>query len=71
MLGGLIALAGLVYGIYLLYLGLPQTMKCPPERSAGYTAVAVIIAIVAGWVLFAVVWRVAAQTGMGMGAFGP
>jgi len=71
VLGGLIALAGLIYGIYLLYLGLPQTMKCPPEKSAGYTAVTVIIAIVAGWVLFAVVWNVAARTGfMGMGAFG-
>src|SRR5699024_1357435 len=32
-LGGLIALAGGIYSIYLLYLGLPHTMKCPPERA--------------------------------------
>lgn len=49
-LGVLIALAGGVYSIYLLYLGLPHTMKCPPEKAAGYTAVSVIIAIVLSWI---------------------
>jgi len=39
-------LAGLVYGIYLLWLGLPVTMKNPPDRSGGYTAVTIIVAIV-------------------------
>lgn len=46
VLGGLIGLAGGIYAIYLLYLGLPHTMKCPPEKAAGYTAVAIIVAIV-------------------------
>lgn len=50
-LGWLIALAGVVYAIYLLYLGLPPTMKCPPERAGAYTAVSVILAIVLSWVL--------------------
>jgi hypothetical protein len=50
-LGLLSALAGLIYGIYLLYLGLPFTMKCPPEKSAGYTAVSIIVAIVISVVL--------------------
>ena len=50
-LGWLIAIAGGIYGIYLLYLGLPHTMKCPQEKSGGYTAVAVIITIVLSWVL--------------------
>jgi hypothetical protein len=67
-LGGLIALVGLVYGIYLLYLGLPQTMKCPPEKAAGYTAVTVVIAIVVAWILSAVVWGVMGRSGFaGMG----
>src|SRR5262249_30201078 len=39
LLGTLIGIAALVYGIYLLYLGLPHTMKSPPERAGGYTAV--------------------------------
>ena len=51
-LGILIILLGLIYGIYLLYLGLPPTMKCPPEKAGGYTAVTLICAIVVFWVLF-------------------
>lgn len=50
-LGWLVAIAGLIYGIYLLYLGLPHTMRCPPERAGGYTAVIVIITIVLSWIV--------------------
>ncbi|MEO6800586.1 MAG: Yip1 family protein [Rhodanobacter sp.] len=50
-LGILILLAGGIYSIYLLYLALPHTMKCPPEKAGGYTAVTVIIAIVLGWII--------------------
>ena len=66
-LGWLITLAGGVYSIYLLYLGLPHAMKCPPEKSVGYTAVTVIITIVLSLVLGAVI---AAVTGMGALATG-
>ena len=45
-IGGLIALVGALYGLYLLYLGLPRLMKNPPEKSAGYTALVVVSAIV-------------------------
>jgi hypothetical protein len=51
----LIAIAGGIYGIYLLYLGLPHTMKAPPERAAGYTAVIIIVAIVLNLVIWTVV----------------
>lgn len=50
-IGWLIAIAGAIYGIYLLYLGLPHTMRCPTDRAGGYTAVSVIIAIVLSWVV--------------------
>jgi hypothetical protein len=50
-LGWLIMIAGAVYSIYLLYLGLPHTMKGPPEKAAGYTAVTVIIGIVLSWII--------------------
>lgn len=63
-LGVLILLAGAVYSIYLLYLGLPHTMKCPPDKAAGYTAVTIIIAIVLGFVVASIVGGVA-----GVGAF--
>jgi hypothetical protein len=49
-LGALIGLAGFVYTIYLLYLGLPVTMKAPPEKAGGYTAVSVIVALLIGWI---------------------
>jgi len=41
-LGALIMLAGLVYGIYLLYLGLPVLMRAPPDKAVGYTVVVVV-----------------------------
>ena len=48
------ALAAL-YGIYLLYTGLPVLMRCPPDKAVAYTAVVVVCAIVGGciigWVL--------------------
>jgi Yip1-like protein len=50
-LGVLVVLAGLIYGIYLLYLGLTPTMKSPPEKAGGYTAVTIIIAIVLSWII--------------------
>jgi Yip1 domain len=50
-LGWLVAIAGLIYGIYLIYLGLPHTMRCPADKAGGYTAVTVIIAIVLSWVV--------------------
>jgi hypothetical protein len=47
----LVALAGAIYSVYLLYLGLPSTMKVLPERAGVYTAVIVIIALIAGWII--------------------
>ncbi len=57
-LGWLIGLAAAIYSVYLLYLGLPHTMKAPADRAAGYTAVAIIVAIVLGWILWAIIWSV-------------
>jgi hypothetical protein len=66
-LGLIAALVGLIYGLYLLNLGLPFTMKCPPEKSLGYTVVTVISAIVVGFLL-ALVMR--PFYGYGLGASG-
>jgi hypothetical protein len=63
ILGTLIGIAALVYAVYLLYLGLPHTMKCPPDRAGGYTAVIVIILVVVGVVLGGVIGAV---TGAGV-----
>jgi len=50
----LVALAGAIYSIYLLYLGLPSTMKVVPERAGTYTAVTAVIALVLGWIIGAI-----------------
>jgi hypothetical protein len=55
-------IAGL-YGIYLLYLGLPVLMRSKPEGAAGYTASVVICTIV----LSIVIGAVAATFGAGFG----
>jgi hypothetical protein len=59
-----------LYGIYLLYLGLPVLMKCPVDKAIAYTAVVVVCAIVGG---FVIAWVLAlltpspARVGMGTG----
>ena len=45
-IGGILAIIGALYGLYLLYVGLPRLMRNPPEKSAGYTALVVVSAIV-------------------------
>jgi hypothetical protein len=44
-----------LYGLYLLYLGLPPLMKTPPEKAIWYTVVIVICAIVVALVLGAII----------------
>jgi Yip1 domain len=40
-----------LYGLYLLWLGLPPLMKSPQEKSLGYAAAIVVCAIVIGLIL--------------------
>jgi len=57
-----------LYGIYLLYLGLPRVMKNPEDKSIGYTVVVVIVAIVVGFVIAAVAGVMTAGAGLGAAA---
>jgi hypothetical protein len=50
-IGWLLGFLGALYGLYLLYLGLPRLMRNPPEKSAGYTALVVVSAIVVGIII--------------------
>ena len=56
------AIAGL-YGIYLLYLGLPVLMRAPKDRAIGYTATVTIAAIVLWLVLGAIGGAIAGSAG--------
>lgn len=54
-IGAIISLVASLYGIYLLYLGLPATMKCPPEKTIVYMVVTFlclfVLSILVGLVL--------------------
>ncbi|MGH7185048.1 MAG: Yip1 family protein [Pseudomonadota bacterium] len=52
LIGWLAQLLGL-YGIFLLYLGLPKLMKSPEDKAVPYTVVVIVAAIVVSVVLFA------------------
>jgi Yip1-like protein len=47
-LGTLAGLLLMLYGIYLLYLGLIPVMSTPKERAAGYTATIIAVTFLAG-----------------------
>ena len=69
-LGWLIALIGALYGLYLLYVGLPRLMKNPPEKSAGYTALVVVSAIVVAIIIGVIGSAITAPAMMGAGIGG-
>jgi len=48
---GVLGLVAACYSIYLIWLGLPVLMTCPKDKAAGYTAVVIIVAIVAAIVI--------------------
>jgi hypothetical protein len=54
LVGWIVELAGSAYSVYLLYLGLPVLMRCPPERTLMYTIVIVVLTLVLFGVLGAV-----------------
>jgi hypothetical protein len=66
---GILVLLASLYGLYVLYLGLPVLMKSPQDKAVGYTAVVVICAIVIFIIIGAVVAAVGGF-GYGMGRMG-
>jgi hypothetical protein len=51
---GLLGIFAALYGVYLLYLGLPRLMKNPEDKSVVYTVVVFVCAIVLSMILAAV-----------------
>lgn len=41
-----LGLIGSLYGLYLLYLGIPKMMNAPKEKSVMYTIVVIVVAII-------------------------
>jgi hypothetical protein len=65
----IIAVLASLYGLYLLYVGLPKLMKAPKEKAFGYTAVTILCAIVLFFVVGAITGAVAGMAVLG-GAMG-
>ena len=63
VVGVLATIAGAIYSLYLLYLGLIRVMKAPRDKAVVYTVVVVVIAVVIGMVVNFVL----AMLGMGGG----
>jgi hypothetical protein len=63
-----LALLAGCYGLYLLYLGLPVLMRCPKEKSLGYTVVLILCAIVVSVVIGML--STCAATGLGLAGIG-
>ena len=68
VLGGIIVLVAGLYGLYLLYLGLPKLMKSPPDKTVGYFVVSLICAIVVNIIIGAVIGMVGAALIVGAAA---
>ncbi|HEV3062684.1 MAG TPA: Yip1 family protein [Vicinamibacterales bacterium] len=67
---GALALIGALYGLYLLYLGLPRLMKCPEDKAIGYTVVVVICAIILSVVVTVTGGLIVGAGAVGAGALG-
>ena len=63
---GLLALPAALYGLYILYVGLPVLMRCPRQQAVPYTGVVVACAIVLFFVFGGLTTCVA---GFGPGVF--
>jgi Yip1 domain len=48
---GILALVGGIYGLYLMYLGLPHMMKTPQDKVIAYLVVSIIAVIVTYWII--------------------
>jgi len=64
---GILAVLGAIYGLYLLYLGLPKLMKAPEDKALTYTVVVIVVAIVVNIVIGIVTASILAATGAGTG----
>ena len=48
---GILAFVGSLYGLYLMYLGLPQIMQTPQDKVVSYLVVSIIAVIVTYWII--------------------
>jgi Yip1 domain len=57
---GALSFLGLLYGLYILYLGMPLMLGTPQDKSLGYVIVSVIAVVVVAAVVYSIVFGLAA-----------
>ncbi len=67
ILGVLIALAGAIYSVYLLFLGAPVLRKCSTDKAVVYTIILLLCAIVIGYIISRIILGMGLGASMGMG----
>ncbi len=65
ILGSLVAVVAGFYGLYLLYLGLPITMRAPKDKAVIYL-VAIIVASIVLWIGVAMIAGILGMAGLMM-----
>lgn len=67
-LGGILMLVGLIYGLYLLYIGLPVLKKTPEDKKVIYFVVSLLTIIVTYFVISYILGRILMSVfGLSMG----
>jgi hypothetical protein len=61
---GALSIIGGLYGIYLLYLGVPVLMKTPADKVIPYLLVSLVVVFVVNIVLFFIIGALAGTSGM-------
>ncbi len=62
---GMLVIVAAIYGLYILYLGLPKLMKSPQTKTAGYFIVSVVAAIIVNFVIGAIIASITAMMAVG------
>jgi len=52
------AIAGLAYGLYLLYIGLPKLKKTPADKQVGYFVVSLLVTIIVSVIIRFILVRI-------------
>ncbi len=55
IVGGVLMLVGVVYSLYLFFLGVPKLMKCPKDQAVIFTIVALVVNVMVQACLHALV----------------
>lgn len=60
-----LSILGSLYGIYILYIGIPILMEAPKEKAVAYTVVTIIVAVILMVIIGAIAGAIAWAGGAG------